>query len=492
MGYCYYNSKKYTDARTWFEKYTAQAGVKQEKSYPDALNRIGDCFFQARDYAKAEKCYQNADLSSTPGNDYAIYQKAFCLGLRKQYNAKVDLLRNFETRFPQSDYADDAIFETGRTYIQLQKPDLAISAFNQLMKNFEESPLSRKAGIQIALQYFNQGKKENAITAYKKVIEKYPGSEEAQISLSDLKMIYVNSDAVGDFVDYTKNLGNVAGIEADEQDSLSFMAAENLLTEGKNESAIKSFHTYLTNFSAGTFKTDSHYHLSRLLLNEGKKEEALEHLDLVTKQYGHKYQSEATELAAETYFADKEYTKALSNFELMETLSSDRNTRIAARIGKLRCKYFMDQEKETIAAANSLIGEPNLSADLLREARYYRALSLIASGQKDKAKADLELLSAEKQTAFGAEACYKLADYYFSQGSVKESEKIAQNFIKEGSSQSYWLARCFILLADIQIQRKDDFQAKQYLLSLKENYKAENDIQEMISTRLSAIAKRSR
>jgi len=492
LGYCFFNTKKYTEARTWFEKYTAQTAVRQDANYPDALNRIGDCYFQAKDYVKAEKFYQNADLSSTPGNDYAIYQKAFCLGLRKQYKEKIELLGKFGTRFPQSDYADDALFETGRTYILIQKPDQAIASFNQLMSNFGESPLSRKAGIQIALLYFNQGKKDDAIAAYKKVIEEYPGSEEAQVALSDLKMIYVNNNAVTDYISYTKSLGNVTGIETGEQDSLSFMAAEHLLMGGKNAAAIQSLKSYLNDFPSGAFTTESHYHLGRLLLIDGKKDEAMEHLDIVARQDGHKYQAESAELTADTYYAGKDFTKALSAYELMEKLSSDRAARIASRIGKLRCLHFLEQDKETIAAANLLTGEQNVSADLLREARYYRAMALLATDQKDKAKADLELLSPDAQTPFGAEARFRLAEYYFNQGSAKESEKIIQNFIKEGTSQSYWLAKSFVLLADIHIQRKDDFQAKQYLLSLKENYKADNDIQEMISTRLTAIAKRSK
>ncbi|MEA4840288.1 MAG: tetratricopeptide repeat protein [Bacteroidales bacterium] len=490
LGYCFFNLKKYPEARIWFEKYTAQVQVKKEKNYPDALNRIGDCYFQAKDYVKAEKFYQNADLSSASGNDYAIYQKAFCLGLRKQYKSKIDLLSNFGKRFPQSDYADDALFETGRTYILIQKPDQAIASFNQLMSTFKESPLSRKAGIQIALQYFNQGKKDDAITAYKKVIEEYPGSEEAKVALSDLKMIYVNNNAVSDFVNYAKGLGNITGIEIDEQDSLSYMAAEQLLMDGEKAAAVQSFQAYLNDFPTGAFRTESHYNLGQLLLIDGKKTEAMEHFNIVAQQDGHKYQLEAAELTADAYYADKDYEKALSGYELMEKLSSDKNTRMASRLGKLRCLYFEEKYKDAVATANVLTGEGDLNTDLEREARYYRAKSCLKLGQESKAKADLEVLSAEVQTAFGAEARFLLAAFYYNQGSDKESEKIIQDFIKEGTTQSYWLARCFILLADINIDRKDDFQAKQYLLSLKENYKEKNDVQEMISTRLSAISKR--
>lgn len=491
LGYCFFNQKKYTDAKIWFTKYTAQNGIKQDKCYPDALNRIGDCYFQARDYINAEKFYQDADLTSTPGNDYAVYQKAFCLGLRKQYSARMELLKNFGTRFPQSDYRDDALFESGKTYIQLQKTDLAVAAFQQLMETFEGSPLARKAGIQIALLRYNEGQKKEAVAAYKNVIEKYPGSEEARVALNDLKTIYVNNNAVADYIDYTKGLGSVA-VQAGEQDSLSFMAAEKRLMDGNYTEATESFRKYLNDSPNGAFQTDCHYHLGRLLLAEGKNEEALEHLEFVSVQDGHKYQVEATLLTAEAWYAKKVFDKALAAFERTEKLSSERKVRSAAKLGATRCSYFLNQFKETITKANNLISETDLNTDVLREARYYRAMSLLADGQKDKARPDLEALSVEVQTPFGAEARFRLADYFFSKNNLKESEKIVQNFIKEGTSQSYWLARSFVLLADINTQRKDDFQAKHYLLSLKENYTENNDIREMIDSRLDAIAKRNK
>ena len=118
------------------------------------------------------------------------------------------------------------------------------------------------------------------------MIEAYPGSEEAQVALSDLKMIYVNNNAVTDYISYTKSLGNVTGIETGEQDSLSFMAAEHLLIGGKNAAAIQSLKSYLNEFPSGAFTTESHYHLGHLLLIDGKKDEAMEHLDIVARQDG--------------------------------------------------------------------------------------------------------------------------------------------------------------------------------------------------------------
>ena len=48
----------------------------------------------------------------------------------------------------------------------------------------------------------------------------------------------------------------------------------------------------------------------------------------------------------------------------------------------------------------------------------------------------------------------------------------------------YWLARSFILLSDICKAQGKDVEARQYLLSLKNNYTENDDIAQMIEERL--------
>ena len=65
-------------------------------------------------------------------------------------------------------------------------------------------------------------------------------------------------------------------------------------------------------------------------------------------------------------------------------------------------------------------------------------------------------------------------------------------FAKKNTPHQFWLARSFVLLADMYIKLNNDFQAKQYLLSLQKNYKPVDEIQTLITDRLSAISLREK
>jgi TolA-binding protein len=190
---------------------------------------------------------------------------------------------------------------------------------------------------------------------------------------------------------------------------------------------------------------------------------------------------------AEIKYNEKKYEEALSYYSQLEPISSSRNTVVSARIGMLRCQYFLEKSKEAIATADELIQMNSLEPGIIQEARYYRAKSHLNENKPALAKADLVSLSSESQTLIGAESRFMLAELYFNQGSLGESEKIIQQFIQEGTPYSYWLARSFILLSDIHVKNKNYFQARQYLQSLKENYHADDEITATIESRLKAI-----
>ena len=57
--------------------------------------------------------------------------------------------------------------------------------------------------------------------------------------------------------------------------------------------------------------------------------------------------------------------------------------------------------------------------------------------------------------------------------------------MQKGTTHQYWMARALIVLSDTYLAKGDEFQAQQYIESLRSNYKGdEADIQEMIKERI--------
>ena len=118
---------------------------------------------------------------------------------------------------------------------------------------------------------------------------------------------------------------------------------------------------------------------------------------------------------------------------------------------------------------------------------YNRAKVYYRRGQYGNAVQDLIALSQNVRIETGAEASYLLADCYYHLNALESAETEIMRFAASKSQQQYWLAKSLILLSDINVTRGDLFQAKQYLLSLQNNYKQQDDIQSQVADHLSAI-----
>jgi TolA-binding protein len=144
-------------------------------------------------------------------------------------------------------------------------------------------------------------------------------------------------------------------------------------------------------------------------------------------------------------------------------------------------------DQEVILAATAVLTDAKVAPELENEARYYRAQSLVKVNQMAHAVADWQSLAQDTRNAYGAEAKYRLAQYLFDAGKTAEAENEVLNYLEVSTPHAYWLARSFVLLSDIYAKLDRKLEARQYLLSLKQNYQADDDIAGMIESRLEKL-----
>ncbi|MDR2824087.1 MAG: tetratricopeptide repeat protein [Prevotellaceae bacterium] len=492
-AYNFFTQKKYAQAKEWFLKYINLEKSKKSNIYADALNRIGDCFFSERDFTKADNYYTQAAAANTSLADYAMFQSGYVMGLQKNYNGKIAKLNDLAQKFPDSEYAPQGMFEIGRAYIMKNDDNQAVTTYNNLIKKYPNSEMARRAALEIGMVYNNEGKINEAITAYKSVISKHAGSEEAFAALEALEAIYIDQNNTQAYLNYAASLGTMGKRTEQYADSISYLAAERQYVSGNFAQVIPSLKNYLQKYCPGGRDCiTARYYLADSYYQTADKTAALAEFIELANTEATRFTEIAVMRCAEITYDQQDYVNSLKYFKKLLALAQTSENKNAARLGVLRCSFFTNDYQSTIFAANEILADNNSSENLKSEALYNRAKSYIATNQADKSVGDLKILVQNPQTESGAEANFLLANYYFGKKQFDLSDETIEKFIDKGTLYAYWLARAMVLLADTSVERKDDFQAKQYLLSLQRNYTTSDDVQPMIIERLAAIEKREK
>ena len=487
-GYALFNQQQMKDAEYTFRQYLAKAD-NQTTTYADASNRLGDCLFYSRQFDDAIATYQQVVEHNTTGVDYALFQQGYAQGLLHRYPNKIQTMQTLETRFPHSDYADDALYEQARAHLQLDQYKEAIKAYTQLTTDYPNSNKAAKSALEIGMTYRTLKQYDSAIQAYKNTIQRYAGSEEAYAALEGLEQVFVETNRISDYLAYTKTLDKVNMQAATSEDSLVYVTAELQYMMGNYEQAAAGLTTYLTSFCpGGRYCMIAQYYAANSYYRLKQYDNAIDQYSALADMAGNPYMEEACMRVAELSYDKGEYRTASYYFQRMEEIASSSAMRTTAQLGVLRCSHLLGDKATTVEAANRLLEEQSIADDIRKEALYYRAKAHLEDNQFGLAVVDLTPLAKEVRTAMGAEAKYQLANCYFQLGSIDMAEEEIMSFTKMQTSQQYWLAKSLILLSDINVARNDLFQAKQYLLALQSSYRQEDDIQSIITQKLSAIA----
>ncbi|MBQ8502371.1 MAG: tetratricopeptide repeat protein [Bacteroides sp.] len=486
LGYIAFNRKEYNTAEQRFHSFIQLEKENNQTLLADAYNRLGDCAMNVRRFDDAKLHYTKAEGLGTELSDYSYYQLALVAGLQKDYAHKIELLNQLGNRYPQSPYVVNGLYEKGRSYVQNNDSRAAIGTFSELLEKYPDSPVSRKAAAEIGLLHYQNNDYEQAIEAYKSVVTRYPGSEEARLAMRDLKSLYVEANRVDEFAALASQMPNVH-FEAGEQDSLTYMAAEKVYMKGDIAVAQSSFNRYLQSYPNGAFNLNAHYYLCVIGKEQKDEEAVLQHAGWLLEYPDSPYSEKALLMHGEILFNRQQYAEAMADYKVLQARAATAERRQLGTVGVLRCAALLNDDTETIHAATALLGEAKLTPELQSEALYFRAKSYLNQKADAQATADLQKLAQDTRTLYGAEAKYLLARQLYDARNYTAAEKEVLEFIDQSTPHAYWLARSFVLLSDVYVAMDKKLDARQYLLSLQQNYQAEDDIAAMIKERLEKL-----
>ena len=488
LGYAFFNLKDYTNALTNFKTFETGVTNGRPEVLSDTRNRIADCYYIATTYNSAISYYDKVIDYGNLDADYAMFQKGFSLGLINDMKGKTEVLTALTQKYPSSTFVPNAIFERGRAYLVLENYTKGEADFNTIISNYSGSSFVPRSIVQLGLLYYNLGENEKAISQYKKVIENYKSSPEARDAMTGLRNTYVDLNDVDAYFAYVKTLDGYGDINLAQKDSLLYMSGENLFMSGKYDKATNILKSYLTEFPDGSFRQNAQYYLAECLKSAGNADEALKLYIAVSNEPNNQFLEQSLIAASSMLFDKEDYSASLEAYEKLEKVSSNDVNKLIALKGQLKSAYQAGDAQKTIVAAGKINNNANIPEELAREATFMSAKANYSLNNYDDALRDFRKVATEVTSVEGAESKYMVADLLNKKDKPAEAEKIITEFIDQKSPHQYWMARVFLLLADISIKKGDSLQARATLQSLRDYYKVDNDgILDEVKARLNSL-----
>ncbi|MCR4829096.1 MAG: tetratricopeptide repeat protein [Bacteroidales bacterium] len=478
-GYVYMRRKKYSLAQEKFAEFLKLADKNTDrKQLLDTYNRMGDCLYVAKNFDGAISYYDKVINAKGQDADYAMYQKALLYGAQGKNQEKLTFLNYIFERYPNSPLSSKAKFEIANTYLICDNNEMAERYYKDFISQYSQSSYVPQALLNLGLIYYNTGRNEQALDVFDRLLAQYPSSDEARDAMMSVKNIFIEQDRVEDYFTYVSKTTKhtVSNVE---QDSTLYLAAENRYFSGYYENAIAGFSNYLQKFPAGLFALKAHYYLADALTRTNQQGKALSHYEWVAQRGNNTYTENCLYQAATILYDQRNYNKAVEYYVMLVPMSSSDATRLQARMGILHCWYQLKDSAHVVGAADALLEDTKATDEQKDEANVLKARTYYYGGNYPFAFTAYAPLMSSANGSYLGEAAYRRAYICFSQGRLDDAESIIENQVNNPGSD-YWLAKCFILWADVFHQRGNDLQAKQTLQSIIDNYEVVTDADEEI------------
>lgn len=483
LGYAYYNQKDYTKALSFFRDYLKAASGSDDPTVGDAYIRSADCLLATKQYNEAMKAYDQAIATGRADSDYATYQKGIILtyvGRETEAKALFDQVQ----RNPSSRYADDAQFQTANVDFEKGNFAAAVTAYSRLITSKPNSYLIPAALLKRAVAYANQQQYDPAVADYKRILDEYGNTPQAQSALLGLQNTLDDANRTDEFSDvlgkYKRSNPGSTDVEKAE-----FENAKSLYFAEKYPQALAAFKAFSQEYPNSPNRNEARYYGADVYAKTGDVPAALRLYGQLIQEGKSTFAVKAASRAAELERRQKNYPGAIKNYQYVLSRSNERTDQITAQLG-LMDTYYTYKIDSAGVLARQIVSAGNIVPGAQNRAQLMLGKVALSKADYKTAVADFEKTIALAKDVSGAEANFLIGDAQYRQKKYKESIATLLRFNEQFDGFEYWKGKAFILVADNNVALGETAQAKAVLTSIIENA-AEAEIVAEAKTKLAAI-----
>jgi tetratricopeptide (TPR) repeat protein len=468
IGYAYFMNKNYDEAGISFRKFLLTKNLNDASKAADATLRTADCYFMNKTYRSASEYYETAIALNKSDIDYAMYQKALCDGLQKNYKEKISDLNALQQKYPSSNYIVAATYEIAESYKALNDYDNAIVYYEKIVNKYPGSPYVQRSVKTIGFLYYNQNKDDKAFEYLDKIVKQDPKSDEAKDAIETIKKIYKEQKKPEEMEAYLQSIGS--SVSADELDESYWQKASDLYYEKKDcDAAMPEMQKYISKFPNGKYLTEANFSFAECAYSKANYTDALTSYKYVLAKPRSIHTEISLVKASYILFKDKNYTEALPLFLQLEDLAETTQNKLTAKLGTMRSAFYTKNYEACIDACNKVLNTDKISQSQMAEAHQLKAKSLYESDRREEAVIDFQYLIKNAKNESGAEAYYYLALIHFQKKELKETEKTINTLIAYNYSTNDWNTKAMILMSDVYVDKNEINNAEVILQSVIDN-----------------------
>ena len=491
IAYCYFKAGNYSLAKKWFGEYLGEKSVKYRK---EALVRKADCDFVVRNYKSAASAYDIVLRDYFSADDiYPYYQAALSYGLINDQEKKISLLSNVMNASVDAEFYPEALFELGRSYAVKEDDENAFNCFDKVAKTVKDSTYVAMAYIEMGTLARNQSMFNEALGYYKTVVEEMPLSEYADDALLAIESIYQTKNNPQEYLAYIESIGKGGMKTEDEKEVMIFNAAEQVFLSENYKKALVALESYIDTYPQGKNIYKADFYMAESYRMLGMYERACDSYKLVINSGEGSFVELSMLNFANLSYGLEKWEDAYGGYSsLYESAKLGNNTYVAL-LGMMRSAFSGHEWEKAIEQADKLLADERSAADSV-EAVYVKAKSYLATSRREDAMGLLKQLAEDVSGKYGAEAAYILIMDSYDRGEFEDVETKVYAFADAGSSQTYWLAKSFVVLGDSFMEREDVEQAKATFESVRDGYTPageDDDVLDNVKMRLERIEKMS-
>lgn len=352
VAYIYLNTGNYDQAVTEFntviERYPGTEWAAR------AQYNIGDAYYNAGEYDQAIAAY-NEVLENYPRSEYiieAINGIQFAQLSAGEDDESTDVLEEFLEQNPTSTTADRLRFRQAENLLQSGDYEAAVDEFRQYLRITNNQSLIPDAYFNMADAYLRTDDLEGAADAYETLINDYPDSERVAASLAELGRIRYEQQRYVESKERFEQL-----LERDsryQQESYLGIGSANLAL-GNTAEARQNFEQVL---SINSNNDAARVGLGKVLLQDGRNDEARRFFSLVVDNSNTGTGAEAQYLIGQSYQASGEFEEALEAYSRVQVLYEAYDTWVAEAQYKTAEIYIREGRRgDAISLLNSIVDQ---------------------------------------------------------------------------------------------------------------------------------------